>query len=360
MHAGSHMREAAFEPLAALLLQSEALRHLDADSHGASHADKGKTCRGSRNLIGSHHDEQPGWMADIAVAAWFCTAFLSAGHMQVSLSPGEKLSCIAERLVKAPHASGVCPRVHMDAPTREDGASMQPSAVQLQLAEHIADAVAARLNARAAQHAQREPSTAQACCDMASAHAAPQDAGLNSQKARQTLPSKHAEAATQVPLQSLKREGSQGRACEEDFLAALLQGSPGRPSRAGQPGRPQACEQDYLAALLLTPGTSKPVSHAASPGLMHKASCSTSDSKAGGASPAADSRAQPWTPQWAGRLTQQQMETALQEVQFPKLEEALPGPKPRHFVDCVPTSALVDYQDHTCQACYSLEQHSPS
>lgn len=224
----------------------------------------------------------------------------------------------------------------MDAPPGEDGASMQPSAVQLQLAENIADAVAAHLNARAEQHAQQEPSTAQTCWDEALAHAAPQAAALNSQDARQPPPSKHAEAAAQLSLQSVERKGSHGRACEEDFLAALLQGSPGRPSHAGQPGRPQTYEQDHLAALLMSPGTSGRVSHAASPGLMHKHSCSSSDSRAGGVSPAADSRAQPWTPQWAGKLTQQQMETAIQEVQFPKPREALPAPKPCHSVNGVP------------------------
>ena len=44
VHPGLQGREAAFEPLAALLLHPETLRHLGADSHGATNADDGKTC----------------------------------------------------------------------------------------------------------------------------------------------------------------------------------------------------------------------------------------------------------------------------------------------------------------------------
>ena len=54
MHTGAQRREAAFEPLAALLLQPEALRHLDADSHRATRVDEGKACRGSNIDLLNH------------------------------------------------------------------------------------------------------------------------------------------------------------------------------------------------------------------------------------------------------------------------------------------------------------------
>lgn len=219
-------------------------------------------------------------------------------------------------------------------PHLDSTASSEPSAVQLQLAERIADAVAARLNQRAAlssaEPLQQIPSSAPSCNDAAPVHADAQAPEFSRQGDRQPTSDKHAETSAEPSMRSLERKGSQRHACEEDFLAAFLQGSPGRLSSAGQRSCPQACEQDFLAALLLTPGTSGRTSHAASPGLMHRDSCSTDARKAAAMDTAADSRVQPWSAQWAGKLTQQQMEAAVQEV---SQHNCPPGPQACHIPD---------------------------
>ena len=193
--------------------------------------------------------------------------------------------------------------------------------MQLQLAERIADAVAARLNRRTAQslagRPQHDASGAQTRCDAAPTHMAPQAAGVACESTLQPSTDEHADAAVEVSLHSLERDGSLRQPCKEEIKAALCQGNPVRPSCTGQANSQQACEQDYLAALLLgSPGPSVRISHTASPGLMHKEGCSTASSEAAEAPAVSGSRVQPWTAQWAGKLTQQQMETAVQEVQL--------------------------------------------
>ena len=320
MHAGAQQREAAFEPLAALLLQPEALRHLDAHSHSATGVDEGKTRRCPHiDLLDQQITAGATWMNGRYCCSSICLhcTLARVGSCSASFLTVRAQWCTAESPVEAPHASRVRPSMHMTALHLESDTSIKPSAVQLQLAERIADAVAARLNQTTlpspSERPQQFPSSAQTSRDAAAAaHAAPQAADVVSQGAARPVPAKHSEAAAESSVRSLERNESWMQACEDECLAALLQGSPGRPSHAEQPGHPQPCEQDFLAALLLgSPGVSDEMSHAASPGLMHKDSCSTSEYRA---SPVADSRAEPWTAQWAGKLTQQQMETAVQEV----------------------------------------------
>ena len=195
--------------------------------------------------------------------------------------------------------------------------------MQLQLAERIADAVAARLNRHTAQSLAERPehdaSGAQTCCDAAPTHMAPQAAGIACESTLQPSTDNHADAAVELSLHSLERDGSLRQPCKEEGKAALRQGSPVRPSCTGQASSQQACEQDFLAALLLgSPGNSGHVSHSASPGLMHKEGCSNTSSEAAEVAPVSNSRVQPWTAQWAGKLTQQQMEMAVQEVWLPQ------------------------------------------
>ncbi len=260
-----------------------------------------------------------GWMVRIAVAMMcVCTDLARrASCSEPSLSV-TAWSCDAERPITAPHTSGARPGMPMGAPCHESDAPAQPPAAQLKLAERIADAVAARLNQRealsSAEPRQQDPSSGPSSSDAAPANAAPQAAGSSSQGARQPSPNKQAVAEADPSQNSLVMNKKQGHVCEEEFLTALLQGSPGRPSSAGQPGRLQACEQDFLAALLMTPGSSERSSNAASPGLMHKDSCSNSDMRFTAVNTGAESGGQPWSAQWAGKLTQQQMETAVHEV----------------------------------------------
>ena len=267
-------------------------------------------------------------MAGHAVAAHICTAPLQEDSRSALFLTVIAQRCAAERPIEAPQVSKVRPSMHMDALHRESDASIKPSAVQLQLAERIADAVAARLSQHtlhsAAARPQQLSSSAQTTLDAASAaHAAPQPA-LVAQGAGQPSPPRHPKAAAEPSMQSLEWTGSGVQACEDEFLAALLQGSPDRPSHAGQHSHPQAYEQDFLAALLLgSPGASGRMSHAASPGLMHRDSCTIPERRA--ESQAADARAQPWTAQWAGKLTLQQMETAVQEVRLLNIHTCLTG-----------------------------------
>ena len=252
-----------------------------------------------------------------------CCTLVVAQHFCEEESCSEDFLCLtacicdAERPILAPYTAGAHKGGQTSAPHHEGAASSGPSAVQLQLAERIADAVAARLQHHAVQSSAQQPhrdlSSVQVCCDTTLPHAAPQAASVKG-KAAGALSQQMRGDAPEDPSVHLKERVVHRQACEEDFLAALLQGSPGKPSHAGQPDRPQACEQDFLAALLLTPGTSGRTSHAASPGLMHKDSCSNADGRAAAVEKLADSRVQPWTSQWAGKLTQQQMETAVQEV----------------------------------------------
>ena len=131
----------------------------------------------------------------------------------------------------------------------EHGASTapeEPSPAQMQMAERIADAVAARLSQKAMQSAAGSPRLAPS-----NEHKPLLPSSEFPEEAEQAMPAEPCEAAKKHSLPSTAEVAAPGHACEEDFLAALLQGSPGRRVQSGQRAGPQACEQDFLAALLL-------------------------------------------------------------------------------------------------------------
>ena len=208
---------------------------------------------------------------------------------------------------------------------------------QMQLAERIADAVAARLRHRAMQTAaesmlpagstmlQLPDSTAQPSAEALGEPAVVYEsqlqmpAGIPDSNAAE--PSLQGSAGGHDPIQ----------ACEQERSAEVHRGSPARPGGSGQAKGAEGCEQDFLAALLLgTPGSCHgQLRHAASPGLMHRQACSTKSSSASAESQGSSSRpSEPWTAQWAGRLTQQQMQHAVQEVMLHHLEPAAHLVKP--------------------------------
>ena len=61
-YAGVQSRDAAFEPLATLLLQPEALRHLKADSHDATSAGDGEKRSISMLSISSQVTFRKAWL----------------------------------------------------------------------------------------------------------------------------------------------------------------------------------------------------------------------------------------------------------------------------------------------------------
>ena len=246
----------------------------------------------------------------------------------------------------ATETSGEPSATQLQVAGHEARAPLEPSAVQLQLAERIADAVAARLSRKAMQNTAESHlpglSAAQSSQSAASTHAEPDTACIDGQSEQQlspgtsskvaadpsprygqsdrspiqqVSPGKHAEAAVGVVPQSCEDTARQAQACEADFLAALLQGSPGDARISGQSSRPKACEEDFLEVLLLgSPGSARHMRHAASPGLMHRDMCRQPDSRCAEISMSAASRAEPWSAHWVGKLTREEMETAVQEV----------------------------------------------
>lgn len=211
-------------------------------------------------------------------------------------------------------------------PAAELAAAAYPdsAALEVRIAERIADVVADFLSHKAMQAgadssqlvtdiAERlQSSTAEPC--MVSSVA--QTDGHTDASSEQAQPSTPLEsAAPESSAQGTRVATSHGPACEQDFLAALLQGSPARPVSLQSVIREPLCEEDFLAALLLgSPGAPEQLRQAASPGLMHALDCSETGSSTAGRHPVASSRPKPWTVQWVGRLTQQEIETATQEV----------------------------------------------
>ena len=57
LHADSHRHEAAFEPLADLLLQPEGLRHMDGGLHGATSTGKDQTQALAQSLPKDTHGD---------------------------------------------------------------------------------------------------------------------------------------------------------------------------------------------------------------------------------------------------------------------------------------------------------------
>lgn len=194
---------------------------------------------------------------------------------------------------------------------------------QMQLAERIAEAVAARLSHKAMQTAAESMLPADSTM--------PQHPGSAARPSAEALrePAVVHESQLQMPAgmsdsnaAEPSLQGSAGghdhiQACEQERSAEAHRGSPARPGGSGQAKGAEGCEQDFLAALLQgTPGSCpRQLRHAASPGLMHMQACSEKSSSASAESQASSSPPpEPWTAQWAGRLTQQQMQHAVQEV----------------------------------------------
>ena len=206
---------------------------------------------------------------------------------------------------------------------------------QMQLAERIADAVATRLSHRAMQTAAESMLPADSTMlQLPDFTAQPSAEALRE-------PAVIHESQLQMPAgmsdsNAAEPQGSAGghdpiQACEQERSAEVHRGSPARPVGSGQAKGAEGCEQDFLAALLLgTPGSCPgQLRHAASPGLMHRQACSTKSNSAsaesqGSASPPPE----PWTAQWAGRLTQLQMQHAVQEVMLHHLVPAAHSVKP--------------------------------
>ena len=202
----------------------------------------------------------------------------------------------------------------------------------MQLAERIADAVAARLSHKAMQTAAESMLPADSTM--------PQHPGSAARPSAEALrePAVVHESQLQMPagmsdsnaaepsLQGSARGHDHIQACEQGRSAEAHRGSPTRPGGSGQAKGAEGCEQDFLAALLLgTPGSCPgQLRHAASPGLMHRQACSMESSSASAESRgSASATPEHWTAQWAGRLTQQQMQHAVQEVMLHHLARLL-------------------------------------
>ena len=197
------------------------------------------------------------------------------------------------------------------------------SEAQAQLAERIADTVAARLSHKAKQISAESTQPAhsrllQLQDPTAHPSATAPEAPAVAPGSQLQMPAGLSDGfATEPSLQSSAEGDLLKQACEQERLADAHQGSPVRPGGSGQPKGAEGYEQDFLAALLLgTPGSCPgQLRHAASPGLTHRQACTENSGSASAESRgSASATPEPWTEQWAGRLTQQQMQHAVQEV----------------------------------------------
>ena len=122
---------------------------------------------------------------------------------------------------KAPQSSSSGHAADPSGASAEHGASTaheDPSPAQIQIAECIADAVAARLGQKAMQSAAGSPRLAPSNGHNPLLPDLPEDA-------EQAKTAELREAATKDSLASTAEVAAPGHACEEDFLAALLLGS---------------------------------------------------------------------------------------------------------------------------------------
>jgi hypothetical protein len=122
---------------------------------------------------------------------------------------------------KAPQSSSSGNAADPSVSSAEHGACSaheDPSPAQIQIAECIADAVAARLGQKAMQSAAGSPRLAPSNGHNPLLPDLPEDA-------EQAKTAELREAATKDSLASTAEVAAPGHACEEDFLAALLLGS---------------------------------------------------------------------------------------------------------------------------------------
>ena len=261
-----------------------------------------------------------------------------------------------------PGASSVdAPASHGQLAGRIGEGPMGSLEAHLEVAERIADAVAARLSHRATHAAAESLQPAQNTLQQLPDPPAHTSAGalLAQPEEPAAVFKRQLQMPAGVPDSNKAEPSLQGMAgghllqqsCEQGASAEVHPGSPFRSGGSGQPKGAEGCAGDFLAALLL--GTSGPCSgqlrHAASPGLMHRQACSHKSSSAesrGSASPPPE----PWTAHWVGKLTQQQMQNAIQEVMLHHLVPAAQLVKPCKAFWCACGLPLLVPQGHVAQS----------